>query len=172
MRILLQIFIVLILSGQVMAQKVSVKIDTVDIIYVKETRILSILDSLLQHEKYCDYYDPELILKIHIRRLNSDSLLVNFGSTLGLSTLGANQVLGGFNWKGHYTEVTGNHWVDSFFNKTNKKREIERNEPIEYYDSQTGEKYLNYVGESKTTLWFYMYINNQFNLMHKDTQCN
>ena len=157
---------------QVMAQKGSIIKDTVDIIHIKEARIQSILDSLLQHEKQCDYYDSELILKIHIRRLNSDILLVTFGSTSGFTTLGANQVMGGFNWKGHYTEVTGSEWIDTFFKKTNKKKEIERYEPVNNYNSQTEEVYLENIGESINTSWYYIYKNNRFYLKRKDSKCN
>lgn len=127
------------------------------VVEIKDSTFITIIDSLIDFEKRCDYYKPDLLFSVF---LHMDST-VQVGAMEGRISEGAPN-LGCFTYRGHLFVVGGRELNKDIFAVTDKKKTITYYEPSEKDVFQEDDSY---------TYWYYKYINGRFTLKSRHTFC-
>lgn len=139
---------------------------------IEEENFLSILDSILIHEKACDYYDCELLFSINIRK-SKEAIFLSITSETDRNILLGLNPYGFFYHHNHLFVVQGEQCEDIFSTCGTKR-------PFKYKDyshpdfqSKKGEKVTIYdFTDDSFSQWHYWYVNRKFVLEEKSTSCN
>lgn len=122
-----------------------------EVLEVKNKKLLPILDSIIKHEQQCVYYTPKLIFNIYSRKLNDSIDEVQIGAMGSILTrLELDEKC--FEYAGHLFLVEG--CENSLFTNTNKKKKIS-------YYIETNDVVINYDDDTYS-FWIYNYINDRF----------
>lgn len=138
-------------------------IDYVEILQIKNRNLLPILDSIIDHEKHCVYYRPDLYFSINSRTEN-DTITVHIEGFAFL--IKKTDYKGCFEYKGHWFFINGQEIYKNVFAKTNKKKAFEFHKPA--YITDDGKLVLVVYEDDSFCYWIYYYINNEFifNMMY------
>jgi hypothetical protein len=126
--------------------------DYLEILQIKHEKLLSILDSIIRHQKQCIYYTPELIFCIHPRNINDTIVEIQI-EAIGSVALKSDRRKGCFDFGGHLFLVTGDEYK-AILKNTNKKRQIS------YYRPNKDE--IAIYEDDTYSMWIYHYINDDF----------
>jgi hypothetical protein len=139
----------------------------IDIVRVKNKKLLYILNSILVYEKKCDYYKPGLRFNILSRMINDSIYEFSIGAfDSSLIEGGEEHYKGYFRHGGHDFFVQGEELNESVFTKTRRKKEF-----VFYPAWETmsdGRLLLRLISDHTYSGWTYHYINGKFFLDSMD----
>ena len=138
--------------------------DSLVVVQVKDTALVAIIDSLVDFEKRCDNYRPDLIFSIF---LHMDTT-VQIGSISFLMKSEAD--LGCFMHGQHLFIVTGRNLNPQLFQETNKKMGLVYYDPDKNRDPKTG-KVIILPEDDSGTHWLYKYVGGKFILIDRFSSC-
>jgi len=135
----------------------------VDVLEVVNKDLVLILDSIVEHEKRCDYYDPGLIFGIRF-----------YGDIVSIESVGnrinkSDAILGCFFLKKHLFFVKGRQLFNSLIVKTTQKMQYNFAVPKSGIDPK-GRIYCLTQDDSYSQ-WLYIYKNNELILLNTHTFC-
>jgi hypothetical protein len=152
MRILFIIIIFAFLLTPLKASEVFLSSDSLEIVQIRNDKLMLVLDSILMYEKQCVYYTPELLFSIRSQNYN-DTVTVLQIEAFGTLKLKNDRDKGCFEYGGHLFFVKGNGY-NAIFKGTNKKKHID------YYIK---EKNVIYPFEDDShAIWIYCLYKNEF----------
>lgn len=126
---------------------------------INNAEFMTILDSLLKHEKSLDYYSDSLLFSIHVQK-NNDITLIQVGS-IGNRIIKRGDELGCFIYKEHFFIVTGGSIEETIFEITDKKENVSYYLPKDSIDS-SGVVYIDVYEDDTYTYWNYRYYEGHF----------
>jgi hypothetical protein len=132
------------------------------ILEVKNENFFNILDSILNKESRCEYYNKKLIYSIGLESQNG-VLKLRIGS-IGYDLVNSKAQLGLFKYRDHLFIVSGKELIYSIFKKTDKKKEID------YYSTE--EDQIDLSTNDNFSFWIYNYSNDKFELDNSFENCN
>jgi len=160
MKNLLLLFLSAILFVSIESENDSRK-ESIDIIHVNDRVFLSILDSIINHEKQCVYYSPDLIFSIHNRKVKDTIIEYQIGAYgLALIDFTNNNYKGCFEYDGHWFVVEGLILDEQVFVKTDKKKEFVFYKPYGVFEN--GSNYSRVFEDDIYSFWIYQYIDHLF----------
>ncbi|MBR0501257.1 MAG: hypothetical protein IJJ72_09730 [Bacteroidales bacterium] len=137
------------------------RVGYVSILQIKNKSLLSILDSIISHEKQCAYYSPELIFSIHSQVVNDITTEYQVGAIGSwLVDHGGNQYKGCFEYKRHWFFVEGQDLDSTVFKTTAEKKEFIFFKSDE--KTREGDLILNVIDDDTFSFWIYDYTDNVF----------
>lgn len=127
------------------------------IVKVKDSTLLLIIDSLIDFEKRCEYYKPDLKF----------SVFLHMDSTVTIESMDdriyeGEPNKGCFTYHGHLFIVGGKKLNENLFTKTGKKKIITYYKPSNKDLSPEDDSY---------TMWVYKYMKGKFTLVGRHTFC-
>jgi len=143
--------------------------DSLVVIKVINRELYDILDHIIDHEKKCTYYSPDIMFDIYI--FNSEDKKVGIQiSTIGKVRYKLGYEKGIFKYKGHTFFVSG--IIDNtIFSLTKKKiRYIYEEMKIKY--SSDGDIIHDFGEDDSLSYWNYYYLDNSFLLDSVSTYCD
>ncbi len=145
----------------------SYRIGYVDVLQVKNERLLPILDDIIEHEKSRDYYMPKMnfFIRGSVDKNSITSFQIEASRFLLIDSSDDNYYKGCFKYGGHWFFVVGEEINESVFAKTGIKEPFTFYPPAEKLEDGT---FILYIYEDDTcSIWIYQYINNDFVLKEK-----
>ena len=139
--------------------------DSTTVLKIKDDNFISILDSVINFEKQCDYYTSDLLFSVGINR---DSI-IQIGSIDQI--IKSDDIHGCFIYKEHLFIVTGMSLRQSLFAVTDKKKKIKYYEPHEIYDPKSGVVTIDIFEDDRFTFWLYKYIDGKFFFQGRHSYC-
>lgn len=139
---------------------------------IEENNLLSILDSIILHEKECSYYDCKLLFSITIRKAENN-FFVSIASQTDSNILLGLIPYGYYYHQNHLFLVDGDQCEDIFSTCGEKKifKYLDYNHPD--FQPKKGEKTTIYsFYDDSFSQWNYWYINKKFVLKDKPTSCD
>lgn len=172
MQILYIVLIINIFLCPLLKEENGTKIEEcLTILQIKNEKLMPILDTILEHESYCDYYTQDLYFFIHDKIINDTIIEFQigvYGSILIES--GDDYYKGCFEYKGHWFFVTGEELNETVFIKTDQKKVFVFHKPGEI--TSDGKVILRVIEDDTYSFWIYHYCNNVFLLKEMyDTYC-
>jgi hypothetical protein len=131
------------------------------ILQIRNEHLLPILDSIISHEKHCDYYTPKLYFSIRSQTINDTIIEFQIGA-LGsmLVELGDSHYKGYFKHNGHCFFVEGQELNETVFIKSNQRK------AFVFYKSEEitsdGKILLRVFEDDTYSFWIYHYIDGDF----------
>ncbi len=138
------------------SQNINTK-DSLPVLKVKNEQLLVILDSLIEHDKRCDFYDSNLVYIVHIQPTEYTTL-IQFTSSHKL--IRTDNETGCFTKKNHIVIVRGPYDV-TLFKKTRCKKAFNYYQPSDGVDSN-GTVIIDIYEDDSYTQWDYKYVKNNF----------
>lgn len=138
------------------SQNINTK-DSLPVLKVENEQLLVILDSLIEHDKRCDFYDSNLVYIVHIQPTEYITL-IQFTSSHKLIRTG--NETGCFTKKNHVVIVRGSYDV-TLFKKTRCKKAFNYYQPSDGVDSN-GTVIIDIYEDDSYTQWDYKYAKNNF----------
>jgi hypothetical protein len=157
------IIVILCFCCITLRSKDTCKKDTLIALQINNMRLLSVLDSVINFEKRCDYYKPDLLFFIHIYSAYNSSWIQVGSYGFELMNLGKHN-LGFFIYKNHFFLVTGQFWDETLFSKTKEKK------AVKYYEPRT-DGVIDVYEDDSFTFWIYKYVNEGFIYNNQHTFC-
>ena len=144
------------------------KIDyPLDVVCVKKTSLLIILDSIITSEKLCDYYSPNLLFSISV--LQDNNILIG---SIGERVVDTSSLDACFEYKNHLFLVRN---VDSrFFKKTGEKKNFVFSKSSTKFDEEGNLLVVDadeWIQNDSYSYWYYIYEDNHFIFESKSTYC-
>ena len=139
---------------------------------IDEENFLSILDSILTHEKDCDYYDCKLLFSVSIRK-SEENFLISIESQKDISLLLSLKSYGYFYHQNHLFVVQDEQCKDIFSTCGTKRtfKYTDYNHPD--FQPKKGDKVTIYnFNDDSFSQWYYWYANSKFILEEESTSCN
>lgn len=128
----------------------------------------SIIDSIMEHEKKCEYYTPELVFEILLKETN-DTLNLQI-SAVGKQMYKIGYERGILKYKDHLFFVSGK--LDNrIFLPTKEEFYYKYKEVKDEYDPKTGALIL-ISDDDSYSYWGYKYIDKKFVFDYVSTYCN
>jgi hypothetical protein len=145
------------------------KIDyPLDIVCVTNYNLFPILDSIITHEKGCDYYSPNLLFSISI--LQDNYILIG---SIGERIVDTESRVACFEYKNHLFLVRN---LDKrFFRKTGRQRNYIFSKSQTRFDEETGQWSIDtaeWFQDDSYSYWYYTYENNEFIYQSSSTFCD
>ena len=131
--------------------------DSLPVLRIENKKLLIILDSLIEFDRKCDFYDSNLVYIVHIQSAGNKSL-IQFTSTHKLIRKGTE--IGCFFIKGHNVLVRGTY-NDTLFKKTRCKKRLNYYQPSDIIEPNRTVTIDIYEDDSYTQ-WDYKYYNGSF----------
>ena len=168
---MLKIFFLFIslFSYSILSAKKLPSADSLRVLGIKNNELVHILDSIIEHEKKCDYYDSDMYFWIHFQSLG-DTSIVQFEAGFNKVKIGDEQ--GCFDHAGHLVFVCGEYLDKTIFFVTNKKKKYDYYNPKEKYNDTTEQLILDIIEDDTFSVWIYYYVNNNFTLKKMHTFCD
>ena len=147
------------------------QVGDIAVIQIRNKNLLPILDSIIIHEKQCDYYTPNLIFSIQSRRVNNNTEYQIGSVGSWLIDFGSKNYYGCFEYKGHRFVVGGQKLDSSIFTETTEIEQFVFLKPNENF--KNGGTVLNVIDDDTFSYWIYNYTDNKFIFKEmNDTYCN
>lgn len=128
--------------------------DSLQILKVKNKQVLNILDSLIEHDKSCDFYDTNLVYTVYIQPTpHYGKYLISFSSSHKITKWG-NEV-GCFVTNQHVVIVHG-VFNKALFKKTSYKKMFSFYQPQDGVDSN-GNIIIDIYEDDTYTQWDYIF---------------
>lgn len=163
--------IAVICTNSCRADQVS-ELRKVVVLRITNEDLLPILDSIIRHEKNCEYYSPDLYFSIHKRVVNDTIAEFQIGGIGSLLVdLGRDYYKGCFEHEGHIFFIVGQELDPTLFTNTNEKKEFS------FFKSgwvtDKGEIILLDIEDDRFSYWIYDYVDGVFCFEEMyDTYCN
>lgn len=159
-----------LISVDMVAQQKEKEIELLHLI-IKDQSLLSILDSVILHEKECSYYDCELLFSITIKKVKNN-LFVSIESQTDRNILLGLTPYGYYYHQNHLFLVNGDQCED-IFSTCGKKKVFSY---LDYhhtgFQSKKEEKTIIYsFNNDSFSQWHYWYVKSKFVLEEKSTSC-
>lgn len=131
-----------------------------------------ILDSIILHEKYCDYYSKDLFFTIRIKRQLLNYAIIEIVPQIDKNISLRMQPYGFFYYQNYLFLLFDNKLDEVFVPKDNGKV-FEYLEYDFFYREYTpdGRLILREIIDDSFTIWLYEYFNEDFYLKYKDPSC-
>ncbi len=130
------------------------KNDSLQVLKVENKQLLIILDSLIENDKSCDFYDTNLVYTVHIQPTPYyGKYLVSFSSSHKITQLG--DEVGCFVTKQHIVIVNG-VFNKALFRKTSYKKMFSFYQPQNGVDSN-GNIIIDIYEDDTYTQWDYIF---------------
>jgi hypothetical protein len=164
------LFVIFLSAISFLANSQDIKIIQLPFVSMRDTTIKPILDSVVNFEKRCDYYNDSTIFVIIVSPKNNDlySLQITSTNKLNYAMYFSNTVLGCFYYQNHIFIVFDDD--NKLFKKTNKKSSIEYMQ-FNFSNSKNSPKISLKAKDETRTYWDYTIVNNKFIYNGKTTQC-
>lgn len=140
------------------------------VLNMQNQSLIKIIDSIIQHEKKCDYYNENLLFSIHLQEISEGSLDIQIES-IGNKIVQLGNEKGCIEHKGHLFFVSGVVNSD-LFSKTRKTKNITYYEPKSGMNPKTEEPILDVIEEDRFSIWVYNYVDDDFTLDSHHTNCD
>ena len=131
--------------------------DSLPVLKIANEQLLVILDSLIEYDKRCDFYDSNLVYIVHIQPTEYTTL-IQFTSSHKLIKTG--NETGCLAKKGHFIVVRGIS-DDTHFEKTRCKKIFNYYQPSDGIDSN-GTVIIDIYEDDSYTQWDYKYNKGSF----------
>ena len=146
------------------------KIDyPLEIVCVKNTDLLIILDSIIDYEKQCDYYSSDLLFSISV--LPPDNY-IRIGSR-GERSVNKEFYVGCIEFNGHLILV--DHFDNRLFKKTGKKKNYIFSKSLTKFDENGNLLVIDsdeWMQNDSYSHWCYIYTNKRIIFDSKSTYCD
>ncbi len=157
-------------SCSVFSQHV-VKTSKLPILLITDTCLNSVLDSVVNFEKSCDYYNDSLFFTVDVRVIK-EVYELQIGSSNNINeALDYFEPIYGCLYYENHLFIIYNPASDKFFKRTEKTKKFKY---IKYDKSyQKGDTLtLYYILDDSYTYWNYWYINNKFVFEGRSSSCD
>jgi hypothetical protein len=140
---------------------------SVDVIKISNKALYVILDSIIEHEKRCDYYSSNLLFDIMI--LDEKILIGSIGERIKKSK----SIIGCFFYKNHLFFVDAKCLNKDLFYETEYKLQYPFTISQTRIDSKTKVMFIDTLDmqNDSYSYWTFIYKNNNFVLYEKSTYC-
>lgn len=165
------VFVLFLNSIDMTAQQKEKQIE-LHLLNIEEKNFLSILDSIILHEKKCDYFDGELLFDVLIKKFENNYYLISIWSQTDINISLSFDLYGYFYYQNYLFVVQGEQCEDIFSICDTKRlfKYIDYNHSD--FQPKKGEKVMIYIyNDDSFSQWHYWYINGKFILEDKHTSC-
>ncbi|MFY9418336.1 MAG: hypothetical protein WAP17_04540 [Bacteroidales bacterium] len=178
MKNVLKFFITLILcinSVNVFAQYIEKQIDLYHL-SLENKNIPTILDSIILHEKKCNYYDCNLLFSFDIQKFEDNDILIVIESNNSIDLLLGLDPYGFFYYENHMFIVDGDS-LEELFSICGQKVSFKYLEKdLDYILKRKDDKNiiteLYFIIDDSFSQWAYQYLNGEFIFYGKSSFCN
>ena len=148
----------------------SKKPESIKVVSVINHALFPILDSIILHESYCDYYTPSLIFSIILDKRNNYVVIGSIGSKVYKSE----NLIGCFEYGKHLFLVKGESLDDTLFKKSSKNIAISFEKSETHYNKDEDIFIIDSDGvqDDSFSYWYYKYKNNQFTYYSSSNCCD
>jgi hypothetical protein len=165
------ILILCLKSGTLLAQH-NEKIIELSRLSIERKSFLTILDSIITHEKKCSYYECDLLFSIDLKK-NKEDFLISIESQNNINLLLPLGSYGYFYYLKHLFIVRGDRSEDVFLTCKEKTlfKYLDYNHSV--FQPKDGKEKLIYIfNDDSFSQWHYRFVNKDFVLEEKSTSCN
>ncbi|MDD3629763.1 MAG: hypothetical protein PHF55_01865 [Bacteroidales bacterium] len=178
MKKVLKYFITLMLcinSVNVFSQYIEKQIDLYHLSF-ENNNITTILDSIILHEKKCNYYDCNLLFSFDIQKFEDNYILIVIESNNSIDLLLSLDPYGFFYYKNHMFIVDGDR-LEELFSICGQKVSFKYlEEDLDYILKRTDDKNIiteiYFITDDSFSQWSYLYLNGEFIFDGKSSFCN
>ncbi len=178
MKKVLKYFITLMLcinSVNVFSQYIEKQIDLYHLSF-ENNNITTILDSIILHEKKCNYYDCNLLFSFDIQKFEDNYILIVIESNNSIDLLLGLDPYGFFYYKNHMFIVDGDR-LEELFSICGQKVSFKYlEEDLDYILKRTDDKNIiteiYFITDDSFSQWSYLYLNGEFIFDGKSSFCN
>ncbi|MBK6934008.1 MAG: hypothetical protein RBQ75_07585 [Bacteroidales bacterium] len=172
-------FMLCINSVNVFAQYIEKQIDLYHLSF-ENKNLTTILDSIILHEKKCNYYDCNLLFSFDVQKFEDNYISIVIESNNSIDLLLGLDPYGFFYYKNHMFIVDGDS-LEELFSICGQKVSFKYlEEDLDYIIEQnTKRKYdkntiieLYFIIDDSFSQWSYIYINGEFIFEGKSSFCN
>jgi len=172
-------FMLCINSVNVFAQYIEKQIDLYHLSF-ENKNLTTVLDSIILHEKKCNYYDCNLLFSFDVQKFEDNYISIVIESNNSIDLLLGLDPYGFFYYKNHMFIVDGDS-LEELFSICGQKVSFKYlDEDLDYIIEQnTKRKYdkntiieLYFIIDDSFSQWSYIYINGEFIFEGKSSFCN
>jgi hypothetical protein len=140
-----------------------------DSLNIEDIGLILILDSIISHEKDCDYFNENLIFVIRLHTNKNEILIGSIGNRVFYN----GEQLGCFVYQNHLFVVEGKLLDTTLFKKTGKKKYNIFSKSRTGYNKKTKEWFLDADAfqDDSYSYWYYFYKDGEFTFDSKSTYC-
>ncbi|MDN5356807.1 MAG: hypothetical protein PWQ43_1751, partial [Rikenellaceae bacterium] len=136
----------------------------------------TILDSIILHEKKCNYYDCNLLFSFDIQKFEDNYILIVIESNNSIDLLLSLDPYGFFYYKNHMFIVDGDR-LEELFSICGQKVSFKYlEEDLDYILKRTDDKNIiteiYFITDDSFSQWSYLYLNGEFIFDGKSSFCN
>jgi hypothetical protein len=144
----------------------------VEMLQIVNEELFVILDSIVDHEKQCDYYNPNLLfyIGIHDNWIYDKMLIIG---SIGERIENSKSILGCFIYKNHLFFAEGKCLDDTLFKSTNQKMKYHFAISKSGIDPKTGIMFIDSMDmqDDFYSYWYYIFENGNLIFDSKSTYC-
>jgi len=174
----LKYFITLMLcinSVNVYSQYVEKQIDLYHLSF-ENKNLTTILDSIILHEKKCNYYDCNLLFSFDIQKFEDNDILIVIESNNSIDLLLGLDPYGFFYYENHMFIVDGDS-LEELFSICGQKVSFKYlEEDLDYILKRTDDKNIiteiYFIIDDSFSQWSYLYLDGEFIFEGKSSFCN
>ncbi len=174
----LKYFITLMLcinSVNVFSQYVEKQIDLYHLSF-ENKNLTTILDSIILHEKKCNYYDCNLLFSFRIQKFEGNYILIVIQSNNSIDLLLSLDPYGFFYYKNHMFIMFGDS-LEELFSICGQKVSFKYlEEDLDYILKRTDDKNIiteiYFIIDDSFSQWSYLYLDGEFIFEGKSSFCN
>ncbi len=166
-----KIFLILILVISAFLLNYQETKERLNVLEIKNKRLLPILDSIIEFESNCNYFEKNWVFNIHLNYYHKDNTksIIQISSE-GIEPLKRSNIWGCFTYKNHLFIVTGRFFDSTILKETTKTKNIK------FYEIKDeiidGEVVIDHRLLDSYSYWIYLYNNGEFEFYFKHTHCN
>ncbi len=162
-------------SVNVFAQYIEKQIDLYHL-SIENNNLTTILDSIILHEKKCNYYDCNLLFSFDIQKFEGNYILIVIESNNSIDLLLSLDPYGFFYYKNHMFIVDGDR-LEELFSICGQKVSFKYlEEDLDYILKRTDDKNIiteiYFITDDSFSQWSYLYLNGEFIFDGKSSFCN
>ncbi len=162
-------------SVNVFSQYVEKQIDLYHLSF-ENKNLTTILDSIILHEKKCNYYDCNLLFSFRIQKFEGNYILIVIQSNNSIDLLLSLDPYGFFYYKNHMFIMFGDS-LEELFSICGQKVSFKYlEEDLDYILKRTDDKNIiteiYFIIDDSFSQWSYLYLDGEFIFEGKSSFCN
>ena len=162
-------------SVNVFSQYVEKQIDLYHLSF-ENKNLTTILDSIILHEKKCNYYDCNLLFSFRIQKFEGNYILIVIESNNSIDLLLSLDPYGFFYYENHMFIVDGDS-LEELFSICGQKVSFKYlEEDLDYILKRTDDKNIiteiYFIIDDSFSQWSYLYLDGEFIFEGKSSFCN
>ena len=162
-------------SVNVFSQYVEKQIDLYHLSF-ENKNLTTILDSIILHEKKCNYYDCNLLFSFRIQKFEDNDILIVIQSNNSIDLLLGLDPYGFFYYENHMFIVDGDS-LEELFSICGQKVSFKYlEEDLDYILKRTDDKNIiteiYFIIDDSFSQWSYLYLDGEFIFEGKSSFCN